>query len=104
MKKAFCMQLRPGRAAEYIKAHNPIPDELALVLKRHGISDYHIYHDGRDALFAVMEIADPALLERLADYECCRKWWQKMCKYLVAESPNAGKAIENELTEVFFLQ
>ncbi len=105
MKKAFYMQLKPGMAPGYIKAHNPIPDELAETLKKHGISDYHIYHDAkRNVLFSIMDIADPALLEHLSDYECCRKWWKEMCKYLVTESPEAEKAIEDEMTEIFYLE
>ena len=104
IRKAFYMKIRPGMIEEYRRAHNPIPAELAQTLKDHGISNYSIfYHPESDVLCGYLEITDPSFLKHLADHECCQTWWRKMCRYLETASPDAEKAREEEMVEVFHL-
>ncbi|MBR2427491.1 MAG: L-rhamnose mutarotase, partial [Lentisphaeria bacterium] len=44
IRKAFYMEVRPGHLAEYTHVHNPIPEELKAILKRHGVNNYSIFH------------------------------------------------------------
>ena len=39
LRKAFYMEVQDGKLAEYTKAHNPIPDEIRDVLKKHGVKN-----------------------------------------------------------------
>ncbi len=104
MRKAFFMKVRPGMIDEYRRVHNPIPAELARTLKQHGISNYSIFHHPESGvLCGYLEVSDPELLTHLGDHECCRGWWRRMCAYLETAAPDAEKAREEEMTEVFHL-
>lgn len=75
IRKAFYMELELGCREEYIRAHNPIPDELAAALKECGVANYSIFiHPVNDLLFGCLEAESEEKLARLADYECCRSW------------------------------
>lgn len=54
-------------------------------------------------LCGYLEISDPEALNHLADHACCREWWKAMCAFLETDSPDAVKAREEEMTEVFHL-
>ena len=95
IRKAFYMEVRPGKLGEYTHLHNPIPDELAAILKRHGVSNYSIFHHpATNVMFGYLEIASEAEFEKIASYECCHKWWKLMTRYLVTDSPDSAKAKE----------
>ena len=81
IRKAFYMEVRPGKLGEYTHLHNPIPDELAAILKRHGVSNYSIFHHpATNVMFGYLEIASEAEFEKIASYECCHKWWKLMLR------------------------
>ena len=105
IRKAFYMELKPGRLEAYVKAHNPIPRELAAALKRCGVSNYSIFcHADRNVLICVFEADDEEKLAGLADCECCRVWWKEMTENLVVAVRGDEKAREEPMTEVFYLQ
>ena len=53
---AFKMFLKPNCLEEYKKRHIEIWPELKLILKKAGVSAYHIYHDPQtNCLFAYQE-------------------------------------------------
>ena len=104
IRKAFYMEIRPGKLGDYTHLHNPIPDELAAILKRHGVSNYSIFHHpATNVMFGYLEIASEAEFEKIASYECCHKWWKLMTRYLVTDSPDSAKAKEEPMDEVFHL-
>lgn len=104
VRKGFLMEVKPGKISEYTRAHNPIPEDLREVLKQHGVSNYSIFHDaGRGLLFGCAEIEDEEMFSRLSESPVCRRWWKRMTEYLVSETPDADKAIEDELREVFHM-
>ncbi|MBO7148037.1 MAG: L-rhamnose mutarotase [Lentisphaeria bacterium] len=104
IRKAFYMEVRPERLEEYTRAHNPIPQELEAVMKRHGIHNYSIYHHpGTNVMFGYMEIESEEEFAKVADYECAHKWWKQMTENLVCEYPGAPKAKEEPMNEVFHM-
>lgn len=104
LRKTFSMELKPGMAGEYEKAHNPIWPEFHAVLKEHGIYNYSIFHDRtKNLLFAYLEIADEGKFTEIANNEIAHKWWLYMKKFLVSDSENSLKAREEELCEVFHI-
>lgn len=104
IRKAFYMEVQPGRLDAYTRAHNPIPKELAAILKKHGVHNYSIFHHpGTNVMFGYMEVEDEAELAKLNDYECCHKWWKQMTENLVCARPGDLKAKEEPMQEVFHL-
>lgn len=105
LRKAFLMKVKPGRIAEYEKRHNPIWPELHQLLKDHGVHNYSIfYHEGTSQLFGYAEIEEEAKLAELGNNEICRKWWFEMKEYLVSESEDSPKAVEEPMREVFHIK
>lgn len=105
IRKAFYMEVQPGRIAEYTRAHNPIPEELAAIIKRHGVHNYSIFHHpGTNVMFGYMEIESEEEFAKIGSYERCHKWWKQMTKNLVCAAPGADKAKEEEMKEVFHLE
>lgn len=103
-RKAFVIQAKPGMAAEYERRHNPIWPELAVELKRHGVSDYSIFlREDTGELYGSFEVADEKLFARLAGSAICQHWWRHMTEVLVCERPDSPKAREIMLREVFHL-
>jgi len=104
IRKAFLTRVKPGMIDQYEKSHNPIWPELHDVLKKHGISNYSIFHDAkRSQLFGYMEIEDEEKLKKLSSNEVCQKWWRYMTEYLVSDSEDSVKAQEAELSEIFHI-
>ncbi len=102
IRKAFVMQLWPGRRGEYERRHNPIWPELEEVLRAHGVRNYSIFHEaGTGRLFAYAEVESEELWQRIAETEACRRWWAYM-KELMLTNPDDSPASEN-LDEVFHL-
>jgi len=102
MRKAFRMSVHRGQEAEYERRHNPIPDELARVLKAHGVSDYSIFiDDGDGSLFAVVEIEEEARWAAIANTPECRRWWRHMREIMPSNPDDSPVSVE--LREVFHL-
>ena len=104
VRKAFVIQAKPGRAAEYGRRHNPIWPELAETLKHHGVGNYSIFlREDTGELFGYLEVEDEARFQQIAETEACRRWWRYMTQVLVSESADSPKAKEEMLREVFHL-
>ena len=103
IRKAFVMQLKPGMEAEYEKRHNPIWDDLAEVLKAHGVSNYSIFlHAETHQLFAYAEIEDEARWQAIASSPVCRRWWDFMAE-LMEVNPDQSP-VAAPVREVFHLE
>lgn len=105
IRKAFLMEVKPGKVNEYEKSHNPIPPELHRTLKAHGIHNYSIFYDAKtNQLFGYMEVENEEKLKKLSENETCRKWWLYMKNFLVSEKAEAPKAKEREMRQIFFIE
>jgi L-rhamnose mutarotase len=99
---AFKMQLRKGYEAEYKKRHDEIWPELKSLLKATGISEYSIFLDEQtNSLFGVLNIDDPAALDRLPEQPVMKKWWANMKDIMETNPDNSPLSIP--LKEVFYL-
>ena len=102
IRKAFRMSVSEGREEEYQRRHAPIPDELAAVLKEHGVHNYSIFLDPNDrSLFAYVEIEDEARWDAIAGTGACRRWWASMRE--IMPSNDDDSPVSTPLREVFHL-
>jgi L-rhamnose mutarotase len=102
IRKAFVMSVHPGSEAEYARRHQPIWEELAEVLRAHGVHNYSIHlHPETRQLFGYAEIEDEARWAAIADTEVCRRWWKHMADVMPANPDSSPVA--TSLTEVFYL-
>ena len=99
---AFKMQLHPGQSAEYQRRHDALWPELAALLKAHGISNYSIFLDEEThALFGVLDIEDPAAMDRLPAEAVMQRWWAYMAD--IMETHPDMRPVSVPLREVFHL-
>ena len=99
---AFKMQLHRSQAAEYKRRHDELWADLAALLKSIGINDYSIFLDEETyALFAVLKIEDPELLDTLPAHAVMQRWWKYMGDVMDANPDNSP--VVKPLTEVFHL-
>lgn len=104
IRKAVVFQVRRGCAEEYVRRHNPVPPEIAELLKKHGVKNYSIYlHEPTGMLFGYFEAESEEELARLDDYAVNHRWWESNAKILVCENDGDVKGKEEELREVFHL-
>lgn len=104
LRKAFYMEVQDGKLEEYTIAHNPIPDEIRDVLKKHGVKNYSIFHHpGDKIMFGYLEVEDEEEFNKIASYECCHKWWKRMTNYLVCANEGDAKAKEEPMEMIFHL-
>jgi L-rhamnose mutarotase len=102
LRKAFVMEVHPGREAEYQARHAPIWQELADTLRAHGVLSYSIFlHPTTRQLFAYAEIESEAAWAAIASTPVCQRWWQSM-RELMPSHPD-GSPVALPLTEVFHL-
>lgn len=102
IRKAFVMSVHPGSETEYARRHQPIWEELAEVLRAHGVHNYSIHlHPETRQLFAYAEIEDEARWAAIANTEVCRRWWKHMADVMPANPDSSPVA--SSLTEVFYL-
>ena len=102
IRKAFLMSVHPDAHEEYERRHRPIWDDLADVLKGHGVSNYSIFLDGSTSfLFAYAEIESEELWASIAETDECKRWWAFM-KDIMPSNPD-DSPISVELKEVFHL-
>jgi L-rhamnose mutarotase len=103
IRKAFVMSVAAGAEAEYARRHQPIWDELAAVLKAHGVSNYSIFlHEETRQLFAYAEIEDEARWAAIAQTEVCRRWWRHMADVMPSNPDHSP--VSRGLKEVFHLE
>lgn len=102
LRKAFVMSVNPGQEAEYARRHQPIWDELAVVLKAHGAHNYSIFlHPETRQLFAYVEVEDEARWNAIAQTEVCQRWWRHMGDVMPSNPDHSPVAAG--LKEVFHL-
>ena len=102
IRKAFVMQVHPGREAEYARRHQPIWADLTAVLRAHGAHNYSIFLDADTRqLFGYVEIEDEARWAAVAQTDACQRWWRFMAD-LMPSNPDHSP-VSRSLTEVFHL-
>lgn len=102
IRKAFVMSVNAGAEAEYARRHQPIWDELADVLRAHGVHNYSIHlHPETRQLFGYAEIESEERWRAIASTEVCRRWWKHMADIMPA-NPDSSP-VSAPLTEVFYL-
>lgn len=102
IRKAFVMSVNAGYEAEYEQRHRPIWQELADVLRSHGVHNYSIHlHTETRQLFAYAEIEDEARWTAIASTEVCQRWWKHMAELMPANPDSSPKS--TDLKEVFYL-
>src|SRR5262245_5220852 len=100
IRKVFRMSVHAGLEKEYERRHNPIPAELANVLKSHGVHNYSIYLDPSDgSQFGCVEIEDEARWAAIAETPECKHWWAHMRDIMPANPDHSP--VSRELREVF---
>lgn len=103
IRKAFVMHVNPDQHAEYERRHNPIWDELATVLKAHGVHNYSIFlHEETHQLFAYVEIESEDRWDAISKTEVCRRWWAYMRDVMPSNPDNSP--VSEELKSVFYLE
>lgn len=96
------MQLHEGMAEDYEDRHSPIWQELAGVIKQHGVSNYSIFfNENTHQLFAYLEIENEAQFEKIGTTQVCRNWWQYM-QDIMDTHPDCSP-VSIPLREVFHL-
>lgn len=99
---AFKMQLFEGKVQEYQSRHDEIWSELSELLKKNGFEDYSIFFDSStNALFAVLKIENPALLDILPKHPIVQKWWKYLSDIMETNPDNSPTSLT--LQEVFYL-
>jgi L-rhamnose mutarotase len=102
IRKAFVMSVHPGCESEYEKRHNPIWEELAAVLRDHGVHNYSIHlHTETGQLFAYAEIESEERWQAIAETAVCKKWWKHLADLMPANPDSSPLSIP--LREVFHL-
>ena len=102
IRKAFLMSVDPALHAEYERRHRPIPDELAAILKQHGVANYSIFLDEETSqLFGYVEIESEERWNAIAETDECRRWWAYMRDIMPTNDDNSP--VSRELREVFHL-
>lgn len=101
-KLAFKMQLHQGQADEYKRRHGELWSELKDLLKSTGIRDYSIFLDEEThALFGILSIENPILLEDLPNHPVMQRWWAYMGDIMETNPDNSPISVP--LKEVFYL-
>lgn len=102
IRKAFVMSVNAGQEKEYARRHQPIWQELADVLRAHGVHNYSIHlHPETRQLFAYAEIEDEARWQAIANTDVCKRWWKHMGDVMPSNPDNSPVA--QSLSEVFHL-
>lgn len=102
IRKAFVMSVNAGCEKEYARRHQPIWDDLAAVLKSHGVHNYSIFlHEETRQLFGYVEIEDEARWAAIASTEVCKRWWKHMADVMPSNPDNSP--VSKELKNVFHL-
>lgn len=101
IRKAFVMSVNPGSESEYARRHQPIWQELADVLRAHGVHNYSIHLlPGTRQLFGYAEIESEERWQSIAQTEVCRRWWKHMADVMPANADSSP--VSAPLQEVFY--
>ena len=99
---AFKMQLHQGQVEEYKRRHDEIWPEIVELLKSIGIEDYSIFLDPDTfALFGILKIENPAVMDELPKHPVMQKWWKYMGDIMDANPDNSPVSVP--LVDVFHL-
>lgn len=99
---AFTMKLLPGNEEEYEKRHNEIWPELAGLLTKAGVLEYHIFLDkSTGTLFAFQNLEEQNQTNSLAEKAIMKKWWAFMGDIMETNPDQSPKV--NRLEKVFSL-
>ena len=102
IRKAFVMNVNPGREEEYEKRHRPIWEELENTLRSHGVHNYSIFlHPETRQLFGYAEIESEERWKSIAETPICKKWWAHMKDLMPSNADNSPKS--QEIREVFHM-
>jgi L-rhamnose mutarotase len=102
IRKAFLMSVEPDAHDEYERRHRPIWNDLAGVLKSHGVSNYSIFLDAASSrLFGYAEIESEERWSKIAETDECKRWWAFMKDIMPSNPDNSPVSVE--LSEVFHL-
>jgi L-rhamnose mutarotase len=102
IRKAFLMSVNPDEHTEYEKRHRPIWEDLASILKQHGVANYSIFLDEETSqLFGYAEIESEELWNAIAETDECRRWWKYMRDIMPTNDDNSP--VSRELKQVFYL-
>lgn len=102
IRKAFVMEVYPGKEKEYKERHNPIWPELEEILKKQGVHNYSIFlHAETNQLFGYAEIEDEARWQSIANADITKKWWKYMKEIMPANDDNSP--VSMDLNEVFHI-
>ncbi|HEX2132975.1 MAG TPA: L-rhamnose mutarotase [Actinophytocola sp.] len=90
MRVALHTRLKPGKEAEYERAHAVIPADLDVALRDAGVSSWRIWRDGLD-LFHVVEVEDYAAMRHaLREHPANQRWQARMAELLDVEDDYSG--------------
>jgi L-rhamnose mutarotase len=99
---AFTMKLIPGNEEEYQRRHQEIWPELAALLKKAGIAEYHIFLDkASGVLFAFQHVEEKGPTINLAEESIMKKWWAYMGDIMETNPDQSPKV--TRLEKVFSL-
>ena len=102
IRKAFLMSVNPDQHTEYEKRHRPIWEDLASILKQHGVANYSIFLDeGTSQLFGYAEIESEEQWNAIAETDECQRWWKYMRDLMPTNDDNSP--VSRELKQVFYL-
>ncbi len=102
IRKAFLMNVNADSHEEYERRHKPIWDDLNVVLKEHGVSNYSIFLDSESSqLFGYAEIESEDLWAKIAETDECKRWWAFMKDIMQTNADNSPISVD--LREVFHL-
>ena len=96
------MSVVDGAQEQYEQRHTPIWQDLADVLKSHGVHHYSIFLDeGDGSLFGYVEIEDEAQWDAIGSTDVCRRWWTHMSDIMPVNADDSPRSVP--LREVFHL-
>lgn len=102
IRKAFLMKINSDAHTEYERRHNPIWQELEIILKNHGVSNYSIFLEPEtNRLFGYAEIESETLWANIAGTKECKRWWAFMKDVMPTNADDSP--VSAELREVFHL-
>jgi len=100
--KGFKMKVHPEKVNRYFKRHNPIWEELEVILKDHGVQNYSIFLDEQtNYLLGYAEVAFEEKWSAIADTEICKKWWKHMAVLMETNLDDSPVCIG--LKPIFFM-
>lgn len=96
------MEVFPEFVKDYVERHNPIWENLKMVLKSNGVHNYSIFLDEDTCiLYAYVELESVEKWNEIAETSVCQEWWAYMAPLMKTNENNSP--VSSELKEVFHL-